>query len=194
MDNGLSVCVCDLEEEWKPSPESAKESASSASSSLSGRRRGTGPPSSRSRPSWSRSPLAILLLGGRGRPVHDGPHLVEPDRLKLYLSLALLHLLLDVDAILALDEGHELVRVLADDDRPEVAGDVVPGHAVAVVVVERRQTGLVVELLQTLDRHTDVKLGVNGTLLKTLVVVGLSNAVSEKKGWTYNYTELFAAF
>lgn len=126
--------------------------------------------------------------------MHDGPHLVEPDRLKLYLSLALLHLLLDVDAILALDEGHELVRVLADDDRPEVAGDVVPGHAVAVVVVERRQTGLVVELLQTLDRHTDVKLGVNGTLLKTLVVVGLSNAVSEKKGWTYNYTELFAAF
>ena len=49
-----------------------------------------------------------------------------------------------------LDSLHLKVRVLADDPGPEVAGDVVPLDPVIVLVVQHRQTGLVIELLQTL--------------------------------------------
>ena len=52
--------------------------------------------------------------------------------------------------MLDLDSLHLEVGVLADDPGPEVAGDVVPLDPVIVFVVEHRQAGLVIELLQAL--------------------------------------------
>ena len=49
-----------------------------------------------------------------------------------------------------LDSLHLEVWVLADDPGPEVAGDIMPLYAVIVFIVEHRQAGLVIELLQTL--------------------------------------------
>ena len=113
---------------------------------------------------------------GLGVGVDDGLDLVEPDGLELDGALALLDLLGDVDLVGALDEVHELVGVLADDDGAEVAGDVVPGDALGVLVVEDGEAGLVVVLLEALDGHADVELGLDGALLEALVVVGLGEA------------------
>ena len=55
-----------------------------------------------------------------------------------------------INTVLYLDSLHLQVRVLADDSGPEVAGDVVPLYPVVVFVVEDRQTGLVIELLEPL--------------------------------------------
>ena len=48
-----------------------------------------------------------------------------------------------------------------------------PGHAVVVLVVQDGETGLVVELLQALDGDADVVLGINGSLLDSLIVIRL---------------------
>ena len=48
-----------------------------------------------------------------------------------------------------------------------------PDDSVIVFVVEDGQTGLVMELLETLDGDADVVLGVDGPLLDSLVVVRL---------------------
>ena len=45
------------------------------------------------------------------------------------------------DPYLRFDEIHELVRVLADDDRAEVTGDVVPGDAVSVPELGEKTRG-----------------------------------------------------
>ena len=74
-----------------------------------------------------------------------------------------------------LDQLDELVAVLADNDGPEVAGGVVPHDAVVVLVVEHGQAGLVVELLEALDRDPDVVGRVDGAFLLALPVVGLRN-------------------
>ena len=94
-----------------------------------------------------------------------------------------------VHSLLGGDELDQLVAVLAHNDGPaggrirnieagraalpEVTGHVVPGHAVAVLVVQHGQAGLVVELLQALDGDADVVLGVDGALLDPLVVIRL---------------------
>ena len=59
--------------------------------------------------------------------------------------------------------------------------NVVPGDAVPVLVVEDGETGLVVELLKALDRHTDVELGLDRALGQTLVVVWLSGSTPGEK-------------
>lgn len=86
---------------------------------------------------------------------------------------ALLNKVLHVNILLRLDESYELVTILTDDHGPEMASSVVPGHPVVVLVVEDRQTGLVVKLLETLDGDADVVSRVDGTLLLALPVVGL---------------------
>jgi len=78
-----------------------------------------------------------------------------------------------VHSLLGGDELDELVAVLTHDDGPEVTGHVVPDHAVVVLVVEDGQTGLVVELLQALDGDADVVLGIDGSLLDSLIVIRL---------------------
>ena len=68
----------------------------------------------------------------------------------------------------------QLVRVLADEHGPLVAGDVVPLDAVAVAVVEDGEAGLVVPLLKVLHGEAAVVLHVlEGARLVALVVVGL---------------------
>ena len=68
----------------------------------------------------------------------------------------------------------QLVRVLADEHGPGVAGDVVPPDAVAVAVVEDVEARLVVPLLQVLHSEAAVVLHVaEGAGLVALVVVGL---------------------
>ena len=57
-----------------------------------------------------------------------------------------------------------------------MTSDVVPLDPIAVLVVEHRQAGLVVELLQPLDGDADVVLGLDGPLLDPLVVVRLRNS------------------
>lgn len=94
-------------------------------------------------------------------------------RVHVHLVCALLSEVLHVHTLLGLDEGYELVAVLADDDGPEVAGGVVPGHSVLVLIVEDGQASLVVELLKSLNGDTDVVRRVNGTLLVALPVVRL---------------------
>jgi len=64
---------------------------------------------------------------------------------------ALLKLVSHIYSFLCGHQLDQLVAVLADDNRPEVAGLVVPLDAVVVLVVEDSQAGLVVELLQALD-------------------------------------------
>ena len=59
-----------------------------------------------------------------------------------------------INTVLYLDSLHLQVRVLADDSWSEVAGDVVPLDAIIVLVVQHRQTRLVIELLQTLHSQT----------------------------------------
>jgi len=78
-----------------------------------------------------------------------------------------------VHPLLGGDELDELVTVLTHDDGPEVASHIVPGHAVVVLVVQNCQAGLVVELLQTLDGDADVVLGIDGSLLDSLIVIRL---------------------
>ncbi len=102
--------------------------------------------------------------------------LVEVDGLQVERLLALRDGVLDVDALLALHQVHQLVRVLAHDDGAEVAGHVVPRDAVLVAVVQHRQAGLVVVLLETLDGDANVELGVERTLGDALGVVRLLNA------------------
>ena len=54
-----------------------------------------------------------------------------------------------------------------------MACNVVPDDSVIVFVVEDGQTGLVMELLQTLDGDADVVLGIDGSLLDSLIVIRL---------------------
>jgi len=119
------------------------------------------------RPGWWR-------LGGD--VWHWWRHLVGQDGFKVNLAvfLGLFGDLGDVLSVVALDQVHQLLRVFADDDRPEVASDVVPRHAVAVeLVVLDGQASLVVILLQSFDRHSDVELSVDLAVLHALVVVRL---------------------
>ena len=58
-------------------------------------------------------------------------------------------------------------------DLPEVTGDIVPGNAIIIFIVEDSEARLVVELLETLDGDADVVLGVDGALLDPLVVIRL---------------------
>jgi len=94
-------------------------------------------------------------------------------RVHVHLVGAFLSEVLHVHTLLGLDEGYELVAVLADDDGPEVAGGVVPGDSVLVLVVEDGQASLVVELLKSLNGDANVVCRVNGTLLVALPVVRL---------------------
>ena len=74
-----------------------------------------------------------------------------------------------------LQEDYGRIRNIEKDRvaLPEVTGHVVPGHAVAVLVVEHGQAGLVVELLEALDGDADVVLSVDGSLLYSLIVIRL---------------------
>jgi len=78
---------------------------------------------------------------------------------------------------LRVNKINKLIAVLAYDDRSEVAGDVMPLDAVIVFVVQYCQTGLVVELLQALDSDSNIVFCFDGSLLNTLVIVGLGFAV-----------------
>ena len=62
-------------------------------------------------------------------------------------------------------------------DLPEVTGDIVPGNAIIIFIVEDSEARLVVELLETLDGDADVVLGVDGPVLDALEVVGLPLAL-----------------
>lgn len=105
--------------------------------------------------------------------IPDGLDLIQPNGLDLQGLLALFDLIRDVHAIRALDELHQLVGILANNHRPKMAGHVVPGNALPVLVVEDGETGLVVILLQALDGDADVKLGLDRSFGETLKVVGL---------------------
>lgn len=109
---------------------------------------------------------------------------------------SLLSLISHVHSLLASDQVDQLVAVLADNHGskkfaftfhfvatlflPVVTGDVVPADAVVVFVVEDGKTGLVMELLQPLDGDPDVVLGVDGPVLDSLEVVGLSLSLPTK--------------
>ena len=54
-----------------------------------------------------------------------------------------------------------------------MACNVVPDDSVIVFVVEDGQTGLVMELLETLDGDADVVLSVDRSLLDSLIVIWL---------------------
>ena len=54
-----------------------------------------------------------------------------------------------------------------------MACNVVPDDSVIVFVVEDGQTGLVMELLETLDGDADVVLSIDGSLLYSLIVIRL---------------------
>jgi len=102
---------------------------------------------------------------------------------------SLLSLAGHVHTLLGGDELDELVTVLTDDDGPEVTGHIMPGHAVVVLVVQDGETGLVVELLQALDGDADVVLGINGSLLDSLIVIRLrlsflSSLAPERLAWS----------
>ena len=60
-----------------------------------------------------------------------------------------------------------------------MACHVVPGDAVAIMIVECGQARFIVKLLQSLDRHSYVKFCLNGSLLQTLKIIGLGHSVSE---------------
>ena len=70
----------------------------------------------------------------------------------------------------------ELVAVLTDDDRAEVARHIVPLDTISVLVVEDSEAGLVVELLQSLNGDPNVVLSFDGSLLDALMVVRLVDA------------------
>merc|ERR1712117_957820 len=89
---------------------------------------------------------------------------------------SLVSLVANIDALLGGNQVDQLVGILAHNHRPEVTSDVVPIDPIAVLVVEHRQAGLVVELLQPLDGDADVVLGLDGPLLDSLVIVRLRNS------------------
>jgi len=78
-----------------------------------------------------------------------------------------------VNTLLCSYQIDELVTVLANYNRPEVAGHVVPLDPVSELVVEYGEAGLVMELLQPLDRDPYVVVCFDGALLEPLLVVGL---------------------
>ena len=128
--------------------------------------------------------MALRLALGRRRGPRD---LIVEDAVGIEDALVGgLDCLLDVNVLLRFDEVHQLIGVLADDDRPEVAGHVVPGDLLPLAVVADGQAGLVVVLLQALDGDADVKFGVDRALLDALKVIrlGLTAPVILKKNIT----------
>ena len=65
---------------------------------------------------------------------------------------------------------------------PEVACHIVPGDAVAIVIVECGQARLIVKLLQALNCHSYVKLCLDRSFLQTFKIVGLRHTVPVVKG------------
>jgi len=98
-------------------------------------------------------------------------------RVNVYCVSALFELIADINSFLRVNKINKLIAVLANDDRSEVAGDVMPLDAVIVLVVQYRQTGLVVELLQALNSDSNIVFCFDRSLLNTLVIVGLGLAV-----------------
>ena len=133
---------------------------------------------------------------GRGPCEVDWLDLVYPDALQLDLFVALLELVLDVRSrVLALDQLHQLIGILADYDGPEVTGNVVPGDAVVVGVVEGGQAGFVMVLLHMGERSvTDDEIPEKGKVssqcvftCRPSIVTPMSNSVSigpsERPSW-----------
>ena len=58
---------------------------------------------------------------------------------------------------------------------------IMPSDAVAIVIVERGQARLIVELLQTLDCHPYVEFSLNRSLFQTLKIVWLWHSVPGAK-------------
>ena len=174
--NGGDVCLKEEGEVFPSESQRPQEAAWAAGGSWLGsssRAKQVGP-----EPAWATAGWGWTAHHRRGLGGHIGSgrsDLVGHDRLQFYLPvlLRLLDLVGHVLAVLALDQIHQLLRVFANDDGSEVAGDVVPGDAVVVLVVLGGQTRLVVVLLQALDGHANVELGVDGASLATLVIVGL---------------------
>ena len=54
-----------------------------------------------------------------------------------------------------------------------MAGHVVPLDSISVLVVQHGKARLVMELLQALDGDADVVLGIDGSLLDSLIVIRL---------------------
>jgi len=79
----------------------------------------------------------------------------------------------NINTLLRSNEVDQLVAVLAHDDRSVVTSNVVPPDALPVLVVHDGQTGLIMELLKTLHGDPNVIVGLDGSLLDTLVVVRL---------------------
>ena len=76
-----------------------------------------------------------------------------------------------INTVLYLDSLHLQVRVLADDSGSEVAGDVVPLDAIIVLVVQHRQTRLVIELLQTLHSQTTLILHILCNIINIIIYI-----------------------
>lgn len=161
-----------LEQEGETTTQVAKESAAVGSSGWWGWSRSSGAGSGTT--GWpGRSLGSMGMMVG----VANGLNLVQADRVQLDGLVTLLNLLSDVNVVLGLDQVHQLIRVLADNDGAVVTGHVVPGNALVVLVIHDSQTGLVVVLLQPLNGHANVKLSLNGALGQAFSIVRLSNAI-----------------
>lgn len=122
---------------------------------------------------WLRPRGTSGLRGGWRRGPRGGDRRKVWQRINIHSVGALLSEVLHVHALLCLDEGYELVTVLADDDGPEVAGRVVPSDPVVELVVEDGEASFIVELLKALDCDSNIVRGVDWSLLVTLPVVWL---------------------
>ena len=63
-----------------------------------------------------------------------------------------------------------------------MTGHIMPRNALAVGAVQHGQAGFVVILLEAFNGYSDIELGLNWTLSKTLVIVGLGYIASSENG------------
>jgi len=110
--------------------------------------------------------------GGRGGELGQARQTVNVDRVGSLVSFVT-----DVHALLRGYQIDQLVAVLANNYRSEVASDVMPLDSLAVLVVEDGQTGLVMELLQPLDGDPNVVICRDRPLINALKVVRLRSSL-----------------
>jgi len=90
---------------------------------------------------------------------------------------SLLELISHINTLLGCNQINQLIAVFTDDNGPEVASDVVPLDSIVVLIVQNGQTRFVVELLQTLNRDSNIVVRLNWALLFSLEVIRLSDPI-----------------
>lgn len=81
-----------------------------------------------------------------------------------------------INALLTGNQINQLIAVLANYNRPEVTGHVVPSYAVTVIIVKHSETSLVVELLEPLHGDANVVVGLYRSFLESFVVIRLRDS------------------